>query len=314
MDDALLRHFQELNDNERRNLDLLEKGVLYAKNPVVANFKTHLKAGKQITIYKAPRFERCLEHTHNFVEMVYMCSGETTHLVNGAEVVLRAGELLLLNQHVRHENLPPGEDDIAVNFIILPPFFRITLAMVGDTESDLRKFLLGCLHNEDRAGGFLHFQVTDVPQVQHLVEILLLTFVGREPNRRSINQFTMGLLFLYLLNHLDKARAGSGQDALTLIILQYAEEHFKDGTLSDLAKRLGYNMNWLSRDIKRLTGSTFTELMQNKRISQAKFLLVTSAFSIAEIAKQVGYTNTSYFHRLFQQQAGCSPGEYRAMK
>ena len=47
------------------------------------------------------------------------------------------GELLILNQHARHENLVAWEEDIAVNFIILPQFFETTLGMMGSEESSL---------------------------------------------------------------------------------------------------------------------------------------------------------------------------------
>ena len=52
-----------------------------------------------------------------------MCQGTTTHILNGSRVVLEEGDLLFLNQNVEQEILPAGEQDIAVNFIVLPEFF-----------------------------------------------------------------------------------------------------------------------------------------------------------------------------------------------
>lgn len=48
--------------------------------------------------------------------------GETIHVVDGRELKLKEGELLFLNQHAVQEIQPAGQDDIAVNFIILPEF------------------------------------------------------------------------------------------------------------------------------------------------------------------------------------------------
>ncbi|UKI38518.1 MAG: hypothetical protein L6V93_04080 [Clostridiales bacterium] len=56
-----------------------------------------------------------------------MCKGETTHIVNGRKIVLREGELLFLGQNASQEILPASEDDIAVNFIILPDFSTFRL-------------------------------------------------------------------------------------------------------------------------------------------------------------------------------------------
>lgn len=51
-----------------------------------------------------------------------MCQGTTTHILNGSKVILEAGDLLFLNQNAEQEILPAGEQDIAVNFIVLPEF------------------------------------------------------------------------------------------------------------------------------------------------------------------------------------------------
>lgn len=44
--------------------------------------------------------------------------------------------------------------------------------------------------------------------IQNLVENLIWSIWNKQPNKRSINQVTMGLLFLQLLNHMDRMEAG----------------------------------------------------------------------------------------------------------
>ncbi len=55
-----------------------------------------------------------------------MCSGRTTHIVNGKMLDLYEGEILLLGQNAKQEILPASGNDIAVNFIVLPQFFENT--------------------------------------------------------------------------------------------------------------------------------------------------------------------------------------------
>ena len=50
-----------------------------------------LKQGRLIAIRPHTRFVAFPEHTHDYVEMVYMCAGTTHHIVNGTELVLREG-------------------------------------------------------------------------------------------------------------------------------------------------------------------------------------------------------------------------------
>lgn len=89
-----------------------------------------LNDGKLITIRPHTRFVHFPPHTHNYIEVVYMCSGSTTHYLNDTVVKAEKGDLLFLNKNTVQEILPAGENDIAVNFIILPEFFDTTLKMI----------------------------------------------------------------------------------------------------------------------------------------------------------------------------------------
>ena len=87
------------------------------------NSRKMLAAGKLITVRPHTRFIDFPEHKHDYVEVIYMCSGKSTHLVNGREVQLEQGELLFLSQSATHSVRKTREEDIAVNFIVLPDFF-----------------------------------------------------------------------------------------------------------------------------------------------------------------------------------------------
>ena len=74
---------------------------------------------------------------------------------------------------------------------------------------------------------------------------------------------------------------------------------------------LHYDTCWLSREIKRHTGKTYTDLVQDKRLSQAAYLLTYTAMPVIDIGPAVGYENISYFHRIFQKKYGMTPRTYR---
>ncbi len=275
--------------------------------------KRLLDSGKLIQIRPHTRFIHFPPHTHNFVEVIYMCSGQTVHVVNGDEVCLKQGELLFLSQKAIQEIYPASEEDVAVNFIILPEFFDQALYMIGGEDNLIRKFIVGCLRGAENDIGYLHFKVADVLPIQNLVENLIWTVMNNQMNKRSINQFTMGLLFLQLINYTDKVDVGRDHfdQELILSVYRFVEEHYKDGELSELASELGYDLYWLSRRVKKLTGCTFTELLQSKRLSQAVFLLQNTNLAVADIGRPVGYDNLSYFHRIFREKYGVSPKQWR---
>lgn len=272
-----------------------------------------LEEGKLIQIRTHTRFVHFPVHTHNFVEMVYMCKGSTHHVINGTDVVLNQGELLLISQSATQEIYPASESDIAVNFIILPEFFNYGLTLMEEESNQLRSFVTSCLTGGKEDTGYLHFKVADVLSIQNLLENLIWTIVRKEPNKRSIQQVTMGLLFLQLMNRIDRMETAEAdkEQKLVMDVLSYIEEHYREGELEYLARQLHYDMRWLSKEIKKRTGKTYTELVQNKRLQQAAYLLSTTKMNVMDIGLAVGYDNTSYFHRIFQKQYGVTPRKYR---
>lgn len=291
----------------------IEKTLYMSAETDVVDARKLLDAGKMIQVRPHTRFVHFPRHTHNYIEVIYMCSGSTHHVINGEDVVLKKGELLFLSQKATQEIYPAGEEDIAVNFIVLPEFFQYGLNMMEPEENPLRSFLIDCLRGEHESAGYLHFRVADVLPVQNLVENLIWTIWNRQPNRRRTNQATMGLLFLQLMNYMDKLETeeNDGQQKLVISVLSYIEGNYRDGELTELAQNLHYDVAWLSREIKRRTGKTYTELVQARRLSQASFLLTTTGMSVAEVAAAVGYENISYFHRVFQKKYGATPRKYR---
>ena len=275
-----------------------------------------LDDGKLIQVRPHTRFVHFPIHMHNYIEVIYMCAGSTHHVIDGEDVILNEGELLLLNQKARQEIYPAREEDIAVNFIILPEFFEYTLKMIGEEKNLLRDFVVGCLTGKNEESCYMHFKVSDVLPIQNLLENLIWSIWNKQPNKRSINQATMGLLFLQLLNHMDRMNtsAENKNSKMMIEVLGYIEENYKEGELTELAKLLNHDVYWLSREIKKLTGKNYTELVQEKRLSQAAYLLKNTTMSVMDIGLSVGYDNLSYFHRIFQKQYATTPRKYRVEK
>jgi AraC-like DNA-binding protein/mannose-6-phosphate isomerase-like protein (cupin superfamily) len=316
MDLELLKELSVISEEEQKILDGRE-GIdphLYTeKKELIVDCEKLLKKGKLIQVRPHTRFVRFPKHRHNYVEVIYMCKGSTTHILDGNKVVLEQGDLLFLNQNAVQEILPAGEEDIAVNFIILPEFFNMAFSMMGAEENMLKEFLVGALCGKNGTTSYLYFHVADVLPIQNLIENMVWTIFYDFSNKRSSNQITMGLLLLQLLNYMDKMETGSGQfdKELTGAVLSYVEEHYKNGSLSELAEMLGYDVYWLSREIKKRTGKTYKELLQTRRMNQASYLLTSSSLSVSDIIGSVGYDNTSYFYRKFKEKYGMSPKEYR---
>ena len=122
----MLEKLSEITAEEQALLDGggLDLNAYSDRYDGLVDWKKLLESGRLITVRPNTRFTAFPPHSHNYVEMVYMCSGEQKHIINGeTEIILKKGELLLLNQHASHETGLTGMNDIAVNFIVLPSFF-----------------------------------------------------------------------------------------------------------------------------------------------------------------------------------------------
>lgn len=311
MDTNILARLSQITPEERRILEGqtgIDRALYMQGSPDVINSRKLLDSGKLITFRPHTRFVHFPRHTHDYVEMVYMCQGKTTHIVNGTAVELNEGELLLMNQSATHEICRAEQEDVAVNFIILPEFFSVALADMEE-ETPLRRFLVDCLCCKNPGPGYLLFRVSKVKPIQNLVENLLFALVDSVPYKRKVSALTMSMLFLQLTVHTDMLSAPE-QEAV-IQALSYAESNYISGSLTEAAELLHYDVAWLSREIKRRTGSTYTQIVQKKRLVQAAFLLRTTHRNVAEISVAVGYENISYFHRIFYQEFGMSPKAYR---
>lgn len=98
------------------------------------------------------------------------------------------------------------------------------------------------------------------------------------------------------------------------IVRQYLENHFSDPlTLDDIAEHAHFSRYALCHYYQKECGVSIMEQLKKIRIAKAKQLLRYSQYHVGEIGHMCGYDSTSYFGKLFREQTGQSPNEYRAL-
>lgn len=227
--------------------------------------------------------------------------------------MIRKGELLFLNQFTRHEILPAGKDDIAINFMILPEFFDVAYTMAGNNNV-LADFLVNVLRQDEERGEYLHFRVSEVLQIQNLLENMIYSLVTGNGDQNRINQTTMGLIFLYLLEsvqYVEMRVPNQYENMISMTTLDYIEQQYRTATLTELCAKLNLPMHVLSKMIKKNTGFNFKELLQRKRLNKAVELMCETDLPVSDIIAAVGYENGSYFHRVFKERYHMTPRAFR---
>lgn len=316
MREELLRKLRKITEEEQRILsgDQIVDQTLYTSGKdFTVDSRKMLDSGQLIAVRTHTRFVYFPEHRHSYVEVIYACEGSITNIIGGKEVVVKKGELLFLNQFTRHEILPATKDDIAINFIILPEFFDVAYTMIGANNA-LADFLVNILRKDEGKGEFLHFKVSEVLQIQNLLENMIYSLVTGQENQNRINQTTMGLLFLYLsdsVQYVEMRVPDQYENMVVMTVLDYIEQNYRSGSLTELCERLHLPMHTLSRMVKKGTGFNFKELLQRKRLKKAVQLMCDTTLSIQDIILAVGYENKSYFHRVFKERYQMTPKEFR---
>ncbi|HBU84192.1 MAG TPA: AraC family transcriptional regulator [Paenibacillus sp.] len=81
--------------------------------------------------------------------------------------------------------------------------------------------------------------------------------------------------------------------------------------LTSIADELAMSPIYVSRLYKQLTLKGLTDVINETRIAKAQYLLIETENSVADIAEQTGFTNSSYFYRMFKKFNGVTPNDYR---
>lgn len=121
------------------------------------------------------------------------------------------------------------------------------------------------------------------------------------------------------LAHIDAALArrrelSSEAQRLVRQAMAYLHEHYAEPiSREDLARRVGLSDDYLTSCFHKELGLTPIAYLNRYRVQQAKQLLAYTHKSITEIALDVGFSNSSYFSRIFRRETGMSPEAYRRL-
>jgi two-component system response regulator YesN len=88
-------------------------------------------------------------------------------------------------------------------------------------------------------------------------------------------------------------------------------EYQRDLPVSEVAQALGISVSYLSESVRKVFGVTFVALLTSVRLRHARRALRQTEASVAQIASMVGYRDYRYFARVFRENVGRPPSEYR---
>jgi AraC family transcriptional regulator, transcriptional activator of pobA len=178
--------------------------------------------------------------------------------------------------------------------------------------------------------GFFSYDVTEALHISKRERQVVLECFRkiREEQQTNIDKHTANLivsnielLLNYCLRFYDRqfiTRAHVNKDVLTrfeILLNTYYQSKLPKSeglpTVSYCANELNLSANYFGDLVKKETGKTALEYIQEKVIDLAKERIFDRSKSISEIAFEMGYKYPQHFTRLFKQRVGMSPQEYR---
>ena len=105
----------------------------------------------------------------------------------------------------------------------------------------------------------------------------------------------------------DLSKVENIERALDLIYYNYKEQI----TVEDAARVTGYSKSNFCKIFKLTVGEGFHQALNRQRVSNAAAMLRATSASVADVASEVGFTETKSFCRVFKAIMGVTPGQYR---
>ncbi len=192
-------------------------------------------------------------------------------------------EIVILDLTLKNENAYSGQRDLLAS------------------HPNLRSIVIDKEENCKNAQTAIRFGAIDY-LVQPLIESETLN---------SIHRAIISLNQVSLLNHRSETALPT-QNETILPMIQYIHDNYREElSLDSLADFMHLNKNYICQLFKKEVGMTYISYLNQYRVEQSKLLLRNSDKQLAEISETVGYTDPTYFSRIFKKITAISPKQYR---
>lgn len=248
-------------------------------------------------------------HWHEELEIIYIKQGALSVCIEDQNYQGHTGSIFFVNPRELHYM---GSDDMSVAYYtLLYPLEFVSFQTMDDLETRLLLPL--------RSGQLLltHEITNDTlsDKLSGLLEQIILLNAGDFNIHRQIETRILLLQILGLLAEhglLLTPTISDNQMNIQRELLAYIQEHYMEKlSLLDLANQFHLSEKYISRYFKEHFQLTFTSYTNHLRLTCARKLLETTKLPVTEIALRSGFSNISYFIRLFKNSYGVSPLQYR---
>ena len=256
-----------------------------------------------------------ISHMHDFFELLYIVQGSCEMVISGKKERLNTGDFCICNLHVLHQ-VKMEEEAIGINILIQKSAMQQVLLGIGSDISPMFSFFINSIYSRKSDRSFMIYERLQDTMIAEYIRTITLCFFENEKYANAVMRSRLVCLFADLsVLYQDRLRQCEKQSCSPLEtgqVLQYLQNNYVDATLASTADKFHYSVRYMSRFIKKNTGFSFPELMQEIRLDAVKNLLLEPKYSIEKITQMAGYKERSYLDRLFKKKYGFTTAQFRA--
>ncbi len=252
-------------------------------------------------------------HWHEELELGYIQEGASKIITIDAEYTVHQGDGFFINSNVldMKKNAAPGERTLEINHIFHPIFLS------GHFKSRFEKKYLTPIINDHRIevhiirrGQRISDKIlTDLHRLKELQSHKNIEF----QTRNILSETWLLLLEDIQLNYKKSKRSKFEQPDRIRSMLSFIHNHYKDKiTVAQVADAVGISEREAIRSFRKSLDQSPIEYLISYRLNEAKKMLLNSNVSITEICYQCGFSDSSYFGKVFRKAYGITPKEFRS--
>ncbi len=255
--------------------------------------------------------ERDRMHWHEYLEIALVLEGRGSFRFGRHVVQAEPGDIFFIDDSQPHVAVSEGPRELRLLLVLFRPELIARPGCWAIDAGYLAPFAPADRPESARirAGSTLADELTPA------LHELLATWREPSPERRYLADATLRRV-LALVNR-DRAlptgpSARSERADQIRPVLAFIESHWQESiTLEDVASVVHLSPSRIRHLFKEATGVGFREYVTHVRVAEAKRLLLETDRSVADVARQVSYTNLHQFYKVFHRSCAISPGEYR---
>lgn len=241
-----------------------------------------------------------IPHKHDFCELLYVIKGSGVVRIEQKEYNVGAGDLMLVNPGIMHEERSNEGDPIYFAFLGIQSF-----RLEGMPENHIV--------------GVGECPVIPLQRHKEMVERLFVELINETSGRVMFYELISRNIATMLLLQIERILLSGGGECPGELSAECRKiKDFIDGnyntsvTLDELAKKVYISKYHASHIFKNETGISPIRYLIERRIEAAKTMLTDTDRGVAEISLAVGYDDPVYFSQIFKKLTGAAPSKYRA--